>query len=96
MINNLKFLSFLGILEGISFLVLLGICMPLKYIYNIPEPTSVTGMAHGLLFMAYCAWVLIVANDYKWTQSEIFWALVASVLPFGTFMADKRIFKQYA
>ena len=96
MISNLKILSWLGILEGVSYLMLLGICMPLKYIYEIPEPTSVIGMVHGLLFMAYCAWVIIVASEFKWPQSEIVWALVASVLPFGTFVADKKIFRQYA
>ena len=94
--NNLKILSLLGILEGISFLALLGVCMPLKYIYEIPEPTSVIGMAHGLLFIAYCAWVIIVASEFKWSNTETVLSLLASILPFGTFVADKKIFKQYA
>jgi integral membrane protein len=94
--NNLRILSFLGLLEGISFLVLLGICMPLKYIFEIPEATSLVGMAHGILFMAYCAWVLIVASELKWPKKETALALVASILPFGTFVADKKIFKLYA
>jgi len=94
--NNLKILSFLGILEGISYLMLLGICMPLKYGFDIPEPTSVVGMAHGLLFIAYCAWVIIVSSSYKWSNVETLWALLASILPFGTFIADKKIFSQYA
>jgi integral membrane protein len=95
-INNLKILSILGILEGISFLMLLGVCMPLKYVFDIPEPTSAVGMAHGLLFIAYCAWVIIVSTKYKWPTTETLWALLASVLPFGTFVAEKRIFQQYA
>lgn len=96
MINNLKILSILGILEGISYLMLLGICMPLKYGLDIPEPTSLVGMVHGLLFIAYCAWVIIVSNEHKWSHVKTLWALLASVLPFGTFIADKRIFRQYA
>ena len=96
MINNLKILTILGIVEGISYLALLGVCMPLKYIFEIPEPTSVVGMAHGILFIAYCAFVIIVSSEYKWSHSVTFWALLASVLPFGTFVADKRIFRQYA
>ena len=94
MINNLRILSILAILEGISFLALLGVCMPLKYIFEIPEPTSIVGMAHGVLFIAYVAFVIIVSFEYKWSYSTTFWALLASILPFGTFVADKRIFKQ--
>ncbi len=94
--NNLKILSFLGFLEGVSYLILLGICMPLKYIYEMPEFTSIVGMAHGILFIAYCAWVLIVGSEFKWSQKLTAWALVASILPFGTFVADKKIFKQFA
>ena len=94
--NNLRILSIVGILEGISFLVLLGICMPLKYGFDIPEPTSAVGMAHGFLFIAYCAWVLIVASEFKWSYTEILLSLIASIIPFGTFVADKKIFKQYA
>lgn len=94
--NNLKILSILGVLEGISYLLLLGVCMPLKYGFDMPEPTSIVGMAHGVLFIAYCAWVIIVALDFKWSNAEIIWALVASILPFGTFVADKKIFSQYA
>ena len=47
--NNLKILSILGVLEGISYLLLLGVCMPLKYGFDMPEPTSIIGMAHGVL-----------------------------------------------
>ena len=96
MINNIKILSVVGLLEGISYLVLLGICMPLKYVFEMPEATSVVGMVHGLLFIAYCALVMIVASEHKWSNMMTFWALLASVLPFGTFVADKKIFKQFA
>ena len=94
--NNLKILSFLGLLEGISYLLLLGVCMPLKYVYAMPEPTSIIGMAHGLLFIGYCAWVIIVASEFKWSNKMTLMALIASVLPFGTFVADKKIFRQFA
>jgi integral membrane protein len=96
MMNNLRILSILGFFEGISFLVLLGVCMPMKYIFEIPEATSLAGMVHGILFMAYSAWVFIVASELKWSKKEMVLALVASVVPFGTFIADKKIFKPYA
>ena len=66
MSNNLQILKLWAILEGISYLLLFGVSMPLKRIYNIPEPNFFVGMAHGVLFIAYCLWVLIVAREEKW------------------------------
>jgi len=92
--TNIGRLRITGFLEGISYLVLLGICMPLKYIGGIPEPTFFVGMAHGILFIIYCVLVMVVMIKYKWNLMKTFWALLASVLPFGTFVADVRIFRQ--
>lgn len=94
--NHLQTLRLLAVLEGISYLLLLGICMPLKYIFDIPEPTYPVGLAHGVLFLAYGIWVLIVTNERKWSFKMMFLAGVASLLPFGTFVADKRIFQPAA
>ena len=90
--NHLKFLRLLALLEGISYLLLIGICMPLKYIFDIPEPTYPVGLAHGVLFVAYCVWVLIVTRKKKWSFTTMFLAGIASLLPFGTFVADAKIF----
>ena len=92
--TNIGRLRLLGLLEGISYLLLLGICMPLKYFLDIPEPTFWVGLAHGILFTAYCLWVLIVAFQKKWSLLNTFFALIASVLPFGTFVADARLFRK--
>ena len=92
--TNIGRLRIAGFLEGISYLVLLCICMPLKYIGGIPEPTSFVGMAHGIIFIIYCVFVMVVMVKYKWSLMKTFWALLASVLPFGTFVADVRIFRQ--
>lgn len=91
--NNLGRLRIIGILEGISYLALLGVCMPLKYMFDMPEPTEPVGMAHGVLFILYCLLVLVVGVNLKWSIKTILWALVASLLPFGTFVADSKIFK---
>ena len=90
--NHLKTLRLLALLDGISYLLLLGICVPLKYIWDIPEPTNPVGLAHGVLFVAYCLWVLIVTREKKWSFKTMFLAGFASLLPFGTFLADKKIF----
>ena len=84
-------LRFVGILEGTSYLTLLGIAMPLKYLAGKPEMVEVVGMAHGLLFIAYC---LLLA--YAWLSKllTIQWAaagIVASVLPFGPFVFDRKL-----
>ena len=81
-------------MEGSSFLLLMGIGMPLKYIYDIPTPNYVIGMAHGILFIAYCIWVMIVRSELEWKVKKTFLALFASLMPFGTFVADIKIFKK--
>ncbi|WP_338814576.1 DUF3817 domain-containing protein [Bernardetia sp. Wsw4-3y2] len=90
----LQFLRILGVVEGISFLVILFVTMPLKYIWEMREPNQIVGMAHGVLFIAYCVLVVIVGYRFKWKLLTIFWALLASIIPFGTFVADKKIFKE--
>lgn len=90
--KSLKMLRLLAVLEGISYLLLVGICMPLKYLFDIPEPTHPIGLAHGVLFVAYCLLVLIVTLKYKWSFKTMMLAGIASLLPFGTFVADKKIF----
>lgn len=93
-INIINILRITGFLEGISYLLLLGVCMPLKYIWETPEPTFLVGMAHGLLFVTYCLLVVVAMFKYKWGIMKTLLALIASLLPFGTFVADKHIFKQ--
>ena len=88
-------LRLVGFLEGISFIVLLGIAMPLKYFADMPKAVSYVGMAHGFLFIAYLVWVFYAHRQYKWGIMNTFWAVVASLLPFGPFVADARIFSKY-
>ena len=88
----MKWLRPVAIGEGISYLAF-ALTMPLKYGMDIPEPNKVVGLLHGILFMAYIPLVLMAASEYKWSKKTTFWALAASMIPFGTFVADKRIFK---
>ena len=91
--KNLSRLRALAWLEGMSFILLIGVGMPLKYIYEMPVPNLIIGMAHGILFIGYCLWVLIVRSEAKWSFKITLLALFASVIPFGTFVADARLFK---
>ena len=92
--TSLSRLRLLGYLEGISFLLLLGVGMPLKYMYGMPAPNMVIGMTHGIIFMAYCACVFIVRSEQKWNFPKTFWAILAAFLPFGTFVADVKLFRE--
>ena len=78
-------------LEGLSYL-LLGFTMVLKYKYSMPLPNRIVGMAHGVLFVAYLFLLIQVSMDLQWKFRKIALAFLASLLPFGTFYADKKIY----
>jgi integral membrane protein len=78
-------------LEGCSFL-LFAITMPLKYKFNMPGPNKIIGMAHGILFLLYMVLLVQVAIAYKWNFKKISLAFIASLLPFGTFIAAKKVY----
>ncbi len=86
-------LRIIGFAEGLSFLILLGIAMPLKYFFGLPETVRVVGMAHGLLFVLYVLLVIQVKIEYGWSFRKMLLALLASVVPFGTFWADAKLFR---
>lgn len=85
-------LRVLAVLEGISYL-LFALTMPLKYLAAMPTPNKIVGMAHGFLFIAYIMMVFVASRKHKWTAKTQLFAYLASILPFGTFIADARIFK---
>ncbi len=77
-----------GYIEGASFLILLGIAMPLKYIAGQPEAVSMVGMVHGWLFILYLVVLAFAVSDGGWQRSEIAKAAGAAVVPFGPFLVD--------
>ncbi|RYZ40592.1 MAG: DUF3817 domain-containing protein [Myxococcaceae bacterium] len=77
--------------EGLSFLVLLLIAMPLKYAMGLPQGVRAVGMAHGLLFMAYLYTLLMAAIEYRWGVKRIVVAFAASLVPGGTFWLDTQL-----
>ena len=89
--NDLLWLRRSGIAEALSFLILLGIAMPLKYLAGQPQAVRIVGSLHGALFVVYAVMVLIAARNHKWPLKEIGLGLLAAFLPFGPFWFDKRI-----
>jgi integral membrane protein len=83
-------LRLVGFLEGVSFLVLLGVAMPLKYYWGEPAAVRVVGMAHGVLFLAYLAATAQAMLDHGWTLKRAMLVAAASLVPFGTFYADVK------
>ncbi|ERI07845.1 DUF3817 domain-containing protein [Aneurinibacillus aneurinilyticus] len=81
----------IALVEGISFLLLLGIAMPLKYFADFPAAVSVAGALHGLLFVLYIAAVAHVTFALRWSFVRVIGALVASIVPFGNFVLDSRL-----
>lgn len=91
--TSLGRLRVIGFWEGVSFLVLLGIAMPLKYFAGWPLAVRVVGMAHGVLFLLYL-WAAIQAaleHDWRWRRTAL--VLVASLLPAGPFVVEAKILR---
>ena len=91
--NTLGRLRLTGILEGLSFIILLVIAMPLKYVAGKPEMVSIVGMAHGVLFILYFSFSILAKFEYPWSWKKMFALWVASVVPFGTFYADYKLLR---
>ncbi len=83
----------LALVEGVSFLVILFVTMPLKYGFQTPEPNQFFGMLHGVLFIAYVFMAIRVTVTEDWSLKKLGLALLASIIPFGTFWADKKLFR---
>lgn len=92
----LSWFRVIAIAEGISFILLLGIAMPLKYLYHKPLAVQVAGLTHGLLFICF---VILSWETMNVLNKKTGWfakAFLASVIPFGTFVLDKQLKKETA
>lgn len=88
--HQVKAFRWISILEGISFLVLLLIAMPLKYIWDAPRMVEVVGMAHGILFVAYILGALLLFKPLGWNFKTLTLVCISSVLPLGPFYVEKK------
>ncbi len=85
-----KSFKIISALEAISFLVLLGIAMPLKYIWDMPQMVKIVGMAHGILFILYIIGAYFMKEKLKWSWGTLAIVMLCSVLPFGPFYAERK------
>jgi integral membrane protein len=90
-IKWLKRFRTISIFEGISFLVLLFVAMPMKYVMDMPLAVTVVGWIHGVLFVLYIYIIFPTAKKMGWTFRKTLFGLVASILPFGPFLFDRNL-----
>jgi integral membrane protein len=92
--NITKIFRYVALAEGISLIILLGVAVPLKYIWGQPEAVKIFGMAHGLFFVAFVALAFHLMSqtnrDFSWLAK----ALLLSLIPFGTFYLDRSMKKE--
>ena len=92
--KNLKpFFRGIALLEGVSYILLLFVAVPIKYLNGDPQYVKLLGMPHGILFMTYIVLALWLKPEYKWNQRTFVIVLLASIIPFGTFYVDKKFLK---
>lgn len=79
-----------AIAEGWSFLILIFIAMPLKYLADWPWAVKVVGWAHGVLFIGYWVTAVPLFTKLKWEFDRVIGLGLAALLPFGTFVMERK------
>jgi integral membrane protein len=89
--NTLDLFRKIAVAEGISYVLLVFIAMPLKYWAGIPLAVKYTGWAHGLLFVLYIVLMIMAWTEYKWNFKKAVVIGGASLIPFAPFWVDKKL-----
>lgn len=92
--NPVSFLRATGLIEAVSFLILVGVAMPLKYIWHEPLAVKIVGWIHGILFMIFCLALLRTLIVARWPFGRAILIFIAALLPFGPFVVDRKM-RQY-
>ncbi len=85
--NIFRIISFL---EGVSYLLLLFVAVPIKYFQGDTSYVKMLGMPHGVLFMLYLVFAVVLKRKMNWNLKALGIISLASILPFGTFYVDKK------
>jgi len=83
-------LRLIAFVEGVSYLILLFVAMPLKYFFEQPQAVRSVGSIHGFLFVAYVLLVFLTKIEHRWDWAKTRLLLLISLIPFGNFYADKK------
>jgi integral membrane protein len=90
-IMSVRYLRIIAWIEGVSYLVLLGIAMPLKYLADEPGAVRITGMIHGVLFVLFCAALTLVWQRRRWSILRSSLIFASSLVPCATFFMDRHL-----
>lgn len=90
MFSSLNTFRIVALLEGISYILLLFIATPIKYLLDDPQYVKLLGMPHGILFVAYVALAVLFKKEFSWNNKTFLIVLLAAIIPFGTFYIDKK------
>ncbi|MDN3667223.1 DUF3817 domain-containing protein [Algibacter miyuki] len=93
MFSFLNIFRIIAFLEGVSYLLLLFIATPIKYIADNPEYVKMLGMPHGILFILYVILAFLIKGEMKWNTKTFGIVLLASIVPFGTFYVERKLLK---
>ena len=85
-----------GLSEGVSYILLLFIAVPLKYWSGNEQYVKLLGMPHGVLFIVYLILAYLLKNAENWNRKDLIVVMLASILPFGTFYINWKYFKVLA
>ena len=88
--SPIKIFKLISTLEAISFLVLLLIAMPLKYVWEMPQMVEIVGMAHGVLFVLYVFGTYWMYEKLNWDWKTFAITVFCSVIPFGPFYVERK------
>ena len=94
--NALKQFRVVALLEGVSFILLLGVGVPLKHLFGIPQGSRILGTTHGMLTLWYLVTLMRTASECGWPAKRWGLALLASFVPFGAFFFDASIRRELA
>lgn len=83
----------IAFLEGLSYILLLFVAVPIKYNMDDATYVQMLGMPHGLLFMIYVLLAIYLKPQFDWSSKTYLLVLAASVIPFGTFYVDRKVLR---
>tara|TARA_B110000444_G_C18837316_1_gene596785 strand:+ start:979 stop:1257 length:279 start_codon:yes stop_codon:yes gene_type:complete len=87
---TLKTFRVISLLEALSFVILLLVAMPIKYILGNPELVRIVGMAHGILFVLYILGAVLFKNKLNWSNQILVVVILCSIIPLGPFYVDRK------
>lgn len=93
MLSLINIFRVIAFLEGISYILLLFIATPIKYFGDDPQYVKMLGMPHGILFMVYVILAFMLKQEHVWFKNNFKMVLLASIIPFGTFVLERKLNK---